>query len=159
VTTSANLLVALLQEAWTAVAGTLVLLGLLTVLYQVLRGAGSAVIGSRNGFASAIGAVIGTSFVLLFAFLGLPALADAAGAVIGESGGCGPLVELGAAAAGLIAALAAVRMLVGAARSLSDAVASGEAGARALLEAGEAVLGMLAAVLAGPVAGHFLGAC
>jgi hypothetical protein len=36
---------------------------------------------------------------------------------------------------------------------------SGDTGSQALLEAGEAVLGMLAAGLAGPVAGLFLGAC
>jgi hypothetical protein len=50
-------------------------------------------------------------------------------------------------------------MLVVAARSFSDAFVSSGAGARALVGAGEAVLGMLVAGLAGPVAGHFLGAC
>jgi hypothetical protein len=158
-TTAADLLVGLLQDAWTAISGALVGFGLLALLVQALRGTGSALVGSRYGFASAAGAAGGIVFVLLFTFLVLPVLVESATAAVGEAGGCGPLVDLGTAAATLIAALAGVRMLVGMARSLSDAVVGAGTGIRALLEAGEAVLGMLAAILAGPVAGHFLGAC
>lgn len=158
-TAAFDLLAGLLREAWTAIAGGLVVLGLLAILAQALRGAGSAVIGSRYGFAAAAGSTAGIIFVMLFAFLGLPALVEAAKNLAGEAGMCGPLADLGAAAGGLIAAVAALRMLVGAARSFSDAFVSSGAGARALVEAGEAVLGMLAAGLAGPVAGYFLGTC
>jgi hypothetical protein len=158
-TAAFDLLAGLLREAWTAIAGALVMLGLLAILAQALRGAGSAVIGSRHGFAAATGSAAGIAFVMLFAFLGLPALVGAANGLVGEAGLCGPLAELGAAAGGLIAAVAALRMLVVAARSFSDAFVSSGAGARALVGAGEAVLGMLVAGLAGPVAGHFLGAC
>ncbi|HUF37160.1 MAG TPA: hypothetical protein VMN57_01445 [Anaerolineales bacterium] len=158
-TAAVDLLAGFLREAWTAIAGALLMLGLLALLAQVLRGAGSSLIGSRYGVASAAGSAVGIVFVLLFAFLGLPALVEAGlGTAVG-GGMCGPLVGLGAAAGGLIAALAALRMLMGAARALSGALVSSESGAQALLEAGEALIGMLAAGMAGPVAGHFLGAC
>lgn len=158
-TDAAGLLAGLLREAWTAITVALVMLGLLALLAQALRGAGSAVIGSRYGLASASGSMVGIVFVLLFAALGLPALVEAGKSTVGTAGSCGPLVELGAAAGSLIAGLAALRMLVGVARSLAGAVVSSETGAQALIEAGEALLGMLAAGLAGPVAGYLLGVC
>ena len=74
--------------------------------------------------------------------------------------GCGPISELGQLAATLIGAFVAFRML----RSVFVAVATTAAGApnsvsNALLETGGAILGMLVAVVAVPVATAFFGAC
>lgn len=74
--------------------------------------------------------------------------------------GCGPLGELGSLASGLIGGLAALRMLKALLVSVaSAAVGGGGSLAQALLECGEALLGMLLAALAVPLAAWFLGAC
>jgi hypothetical protein len=63
-------------------------------------------------------------------------------------------------AASLIAALAALRILRALAGTALAASAGGSASlAGALLEAGEAVLGMTLAAAALPITGHFLGVC
>ncbi|MEJ2710647.1 MAG: hypothetical protein P8074_23750 [Anaerolineales bacterium] len=92
--------------------------------------------------------------------LGAPALARAVQGALPGGGGCGPVADLGALAAALIAALAMLRLL----RAIFIAVVWAASGgsvplSAALLEAAEAVFGMLLAAAATPLAAHFLGAC
>jgi hypothetical protein len=68
--------------------------------------------------------------------------------------------ELGALAAGTIAALAALRMLKALITSATAAAVGGPSVlAAALLETGEAVFGMVLAAAAIPLAARFLGVC
>jgi hypothetical protein len=107
--------------------------------------------------AQAITSGSGLLLLVLFGFLGIPMMLKS---IHITAPGCGPISELGQLAATLIGAFVAFRML----RSVFVAVATTAAGApnavsNALLETGGAVLGMLVAVVAVPVATAFFGAC
>lgn len=158
--TVSDILLDLLREAWAALAGGMIAIILLAVLAQVLRTASASVIGARFWVWDASLAIVGLVVLALFTFLGVPTLLHAAQDSIPSGGGCGPIADLGSLAAGLIAALAALRILK--ALVLSAAVAAvggGSSLSRALLEAGEAVLGMVFASAALPIAAQFLGVC
>ena len=155
-----TLVLALLQEAWIALVGALGIFVLLALLAQVLRAAGASALGARLWVSEAAAGGGALLVLALFAFLGVPAIVGAAQAAIPAGGGCGPVGELGALAASLIAALAALRIL----RALVGTALAASAGGStvlsgALLEAGEAVLGMTLAAAAIPITGHFLGVC
>ena len=157
---AAGILLSFLGQAWTALVAALVVFGLLAMLVQALRAAVATAAGSRFGLVEALGGAAGLLLVVLFALLVVPALVQAVEVSVGDAGACGPLADLGLAAAGLIGALAAVRMLSALIRSAVSAVGGGSAAiSTALAEAGESVLGMLLAVVSGPVAGHFIGLC
>ena len=154
------LLMVLLREAWVALAGALGVFALLALLAQVLRASGSSTIGARLWVSEAAAAGAALLVLVLFAFLGVPAVVAAARTAIPAGGGCGPVGELGTLSASLIAALAALRILRALVGSAVAASAGGSAAlSGALLEAGEAVLGMTLAAAAIPLAGHFLGVC
>lgn len=149
-----------LREAWTALAGALLAGALLAALAQVLRLGTASVLGANLWVWQAVSAMLAILFIALFAFLGVPQVVHALEGALPASGGCGPITELGDFAAGLIGALAALRML----RAALSALLSASLGAtatlsHALVESAEAVFGMLLAGAAVPLAAWFLGAC
>jgi hypothetical protein len=112
-------------------------------------------VGLGGDLSSAIGVILA-----LFAFLAVPQIVSALESALPSGGGCGPINELGQFAAGLIGALAALRML----KAVFASVVSASLGAssslsHSLIETGEAVFGMLLAGAAVPLAAWFLGTC
>ena len=159
-TQAGEILLGLLREAWGALAGALLAFALLATLSQVLRASSASVLGAGYWVREATSAGVALIALALFAFLGVPVIIGTAHSSMPSGGGCGPIEELGALAAGLIAALAAVRIL----RALVTAVAVAALGggsplSSAMLEAGEAVLGMAMASVAASVGVQFLGSC
>jgi hypothetical protein len=154
------ILLGLLQEAWVALAGALFAFVLLAILAQTLRASAASAIGARYWVWEASSAGIALLTLALFAFLGVPAILQAAQVAIPAGGGCGPIGRLGALAAGLIAALAALRILNALVASVIAAALGGSSSlAGALLETAEAVFGMVLASAAIPIAARFLGVC
>jgi len=140
--------------------GGLLTLTLLGGLSLVLHSAGGAIFGLRYATSQALSSGIGLVVLALFSFLGLPALILALQEALPASGGCGPILELGGLAAGLIAAFGSLRLLLAMLSAAGLALAgAGPGAAQVLFEAAEAVLGMVLASLAAPLAAHFLGAC
>jgi len=155
-----DVFVGLLREAWIALASALVIFVLLAILAQVLRASSASTLGARFWVWEAASAGVTLLVLALFAFLGVPAILQAAQVALPPGGGCGPIVDLGTWAAGLIAALAALRILKALVSSTTAAtVGGGSALSSALLETGEAVLGMVLASAAIPIAAQFLGVC
>ena len=146
-------------EAWTALAGALFVFVSLGLLAQFLRSGAAMVIGSRYGWANALGSVVSLLLVSLFGVLGVPVLARAAASSAGLAS-CGPLAELGASTAQLLAAIGGIRMLWTIVRSTAG-LAVGAPGrfGDVFSEAGETVFGMLLISAAGPAAAYFLGIC
>ena len=104
-------LVLFLREAWTALAGALLAFAVLAGMAQILRLGSASVIGANLWVWEAISAVLSVVILALFAFLGVPQIVSALEFALPSGGGCGPINELGKFAAGLIGALAALRML------------------------------------------------
>jgi len=156
----ATILQGLLREAWIALAGALFAFILLAILAQTLRASSASVIGARFWVWEAASAGMALLVLAVFAFLGVPAILRAAQTSIPPGGGCGPIGTLGTLSAGLIAALAAVRVLKSLVTSVAmAAIGGGSAVGNAMLETGEAVFGMILAAAAIPIAAHFLGVC
>jgi hypothetical protein len=156
----AEVFVGLLREAWVALASALLVFVLLAILAQVLRASSASAIGARYWVWESASAGVALMVLALFTFLGVPAILRAAQAAIPPGGGCGPIGELGTLAAGLVAALAATRILMALVSSATTAVVGGAPSlAGALLETGEAVFGMVLASAAIPIAAQFLGVC
>jgi len=133
---------------------------LLAILAQVLRASSASAIGARYWVWEAVSSGIALLVLALFAFLGVPAILRAAQSAIPSGGGCGPIEDMGALAAGLVAALAALRILMALVSSMTaTSVGSGTSLAGALLETGEAVFGIVLASAALPIAAQFLGVC
>jgi hypothetical protein len=155
-----DILVALLREAWVALASALLIFVLLAILAQVLRASSASAIGARFWVWEAASAGVALLALALFAFLGVPAILQAAQSAVPPGGGCGPIVDLSTLAVGLIAALAALRMLKALVSSTTAAtMGGGSTLSSALLETGEAVFGMVLASAAIPIAVQFLGVC
>jgi hypothetical protein len=96
----------------------------------------------------------------LIAFLGIPPVVRAVAAAVPGSAGCGPIAELGLFASGLIAAVASLRLLLSFVRALAASAAGGASEiSQALLEAMEALSGMLLAGIVIPLVAMFLGVC
>jgi len=149
-----DLILSVLRQAWLALAGGLAAVAVLALLSQTLRAAAGSALSARFWVWQAISAGAAVLILALFGLLGAPALAQAANQALPGSSGCGPVAELGALAAALIAALVALRLLRTTFAAGGSAPLSG-----ALVEAAEAVFGMLLASAATPLAAHFLGAC
>jgi hypothetical protein len=159
-TQAAEILIGILREAWLTLASALLVWVLLAILAQVLRASSAGAIGARYGVWAAVSTGIALMVLALFAFLGVPVILQAAQSAVPAGGGCGPIKDLGALAAGLVGALAALRILRTLVASIAaTAVGGGSSLIAALLETGEAVLGMLLASAAIPIAAHFLGVC
>ena len=143
-----------------ALASALLVFVLLAILAQVLRASSASAIGARYWVWEAVSSGIALLMLALFAFLGVPAILRAAQSAIPSGGGCGPIEDMGALAAGLVAALAALRILMALVSSMTaTSVGSGTSIAGALLETGEAVFGIVLASAALPIAAQFLGVC
>jgi hypothetical protein len=149
-------LIIFLQQAWGALVAALLIVVILALLAQALRTATGIALGASSWTQEAISAAAGILLLAGFALLGVPAIVRAAS--LAAPGCGGPLDELGQVSAQAIGGIVAVRML----RSVFIAVAQASLGGRlsisnALLEAAEAVFGMLLIGLAAPLANHFLG--
>jgi hypothetical protein len=155
-----DIFVGLLREAWIALASALLVFVLLAILAQLLRASFASAIGTRFWVWEAASSGVALVALALFAFLGVPAILQAAQSVVPPGGGCGPIVNLGTLTAGIIAALAALRIIIALISSITAAaVGVGSSLAGALLETGEAVFGMVLASVAIPIAAQFLGGC
>jgi len=155
-----ELILAALRQAWLALAGALAAAATLALLAHALRAAAGTALAAQFWVWQALSGGAAIVILALFGLLGAPALAQAVQQALPGSGGCGPVADLGALAAALIAALAALRIL----RTIFAAVVWASTGGSAplsgaLIEAAEAIFGMLLAAAATPLAAHFLGAC
>jgi hypothetical protein len=155
-----ELIISVFRQAWLALAGALAAIAVLALLSQVLRAAAGSALSARFWVWQAISGGAAVLLLALFGLLGAPALAAAAQQALPDSGGCGPVADLGTLASALIAALAALRLMKTTFAALLWAASGGSAPlSAALVEAAEAVLGMALAAAATPLAAHFLGAC
>src|SRR5262245_8407032 len=109
--TALGVMQSFLSQAWIAISGALVVFAGLSMLARTLQAAAATAAGSRIGLAEALGGTTSSALVVLFAFLGVPAISNAIEAAAGGVTSCGPLADFGVAAAGLIGALAVVRIL------------------------------------------------
>lgn len=154
------LFLTVMRQAWLALAGALGAVAGLALLAQLLRATAGAAISARLWVWQALSGGAAVLMLALFGLLGAPALAQAVQGALPGSGGCGPVAELGGLAATLIAALAALRLLKTTFTAVVWASTGGSAPlSAALVEAAEAVFGMVLAAAATPLAAHFLGAC
>jgi hypothetical protein len=152
-----QLLVELLRQAWVALAAGLAVFATLAMLAQVLRTTLAGALGSGRWAWGAISVGIGLLALTLFAFLGVPAILQAVHVVLPDITGCGPITELAQFAAGLIAGLAGVRMLLAILVStVLVSLGSSPSLAEALMEAGEATFGMAIVALVLPLAEYLL---
>lgn len=155
-----ELILSVLRQAWLALAGALAAVAVLALLSQTLRAAAGSALSARFWVWQAVSGGAAVLILALFGLLGAPALTQAVQGALPGSGGCGPVAELGVLAATLIAALAALRLLRTTFTALMWASSGGSAPmSGALVEAAEAIFGMLLASAATPLAAHFLGAC
>ncbi len=157
---AAQILVNVLREAWGAIIGLMVAVAILAMLAQIMKLTGGSVMGASLYVHEAIGSIVGLTFVVLYAFLAVPAIVHAISASAAGGGGCGPSAELGSAAAYVMAAVAAVRMAKAAFVSLISSIGGSSGGmSYAITEASEAMLGMLLISVAAPMAAALVGAC
>lgn len=155
-----ELIVSVLRQAWLALAGALVSVAILSVLSQTLQAAAGMAFSARFWVWQAVSGWAAVLILTLFGLIGVPALAGAVEQALPGSGGCGPVADLGSLAAALIAAVAALRLLKTIFSATVWASTGGSAPlSTALVEAAEAVFGMVLAAAATPLAAHFLGAC
>jgi len=155
-----ELILAVLRQAWLTLAGALAAVAVLALLSQVLRAAAGSALSARLFVWQAISGGLSVLILALFGRLGAPLLAQAGPQALRDSAGCGPVADLGALAAALIAALAALRLLGTAFVAVVWASAGASASlSGALVQAAEAVFGVLLAAVATPIVAHFLGVC
>ena len=95
------MLLDLLQNAWVALAGGLAAIVLLALLAQALRAAAASALGARYWAWEALGTGISLLILAFIAFLGVPAIVQAAQSSIPGSGGCGPVNDLSVLASAL----------------------------------------------------------
>ena len=155
-----SLMVTFLREAWVALAGAFIAFALLAGIAQILRVSSGSVLGANLWVWESISALASIIVLGLFAFLGIPQIVHTLQSSLPGAGGCGPISELGTLASGLIGGLAALRMLKAAFTSMFSASIGGSSTfAKALIECGEAIFGMVLASAAIPLAAFFLGTC
>jgi len=155
------------RQAWGAIAFVMVAMASLGMLVHVLRTVSASTIGARTWVYESI-AAIGTIFVLiLVAFLGIPPLVRAVTDVVPRSPSCGslasvsgPISELGMFASGVLVAIVSLRMLLAFARALGGAAVGGSTEiSGAVIEAIEALAGMLLLAVIVPLVTAFFGFC
>jgi len=156
VSEAARVFVGILRDAWSALAGLLAAVIVLSALYQALRAAAGTIGGYPGPVSKALSALAGLACIGLYAFIALPEIARAGAAGLDAAGGCGPAAELGQAAALMIGGVGALRMLRAVfAAVIASIVDSGGAMASAVVEAVEALVGMTLISVAAPVASAF----
>src|SRR5258706_1831115 len=154
------ILLNLFRQAWVTLVLSLVMIGMLAVVAQVLRMTSASVIGARLWVQESIGSSAGIILLILFAFLAVPSIVQAGTGAVSGGGSCGPIAELGGFAADLIGALGALRLLRALSTSVLSAAVGGSIGASdAFKEPSEALFTMLIASTAIPIAAAFLGVC
>lgn len=158
---------AVFRQAWVAISVVMIAMASLGMLVHVLRTLGASTIGARTWVYESI-AAIGTIFILiLVAFLGIPPLVRAVSASVPASPSCGnlaavsgPISELGMFASGVIVAIVSLRMLVAFARTIGGAAVGGSTEiSGAVVEAIEALVGMLLIAVIVPLVTAFFGFC
>lgn len=155
-----NILVGFLREAWGMLLVVIAAMAILAMLSQVLKTAGGSMLGANLWVWEAVGAMVSILFIALFAFLGVPSIISALISAFPVDRGCGPVGDLGQFSAMLIGGLAAVRLLISVARTLFAAsVGATSSMSGALMEAGEAMFGMMIAALIVPLTAALLGVC
>src|SRR5689334_12959223 len=85
----------LFRQAWVTLVLSLVMIGMLAVLAQVLRMTSASVIGARLWVQESIGSIAGIILLILFAFLAVPSIVQAGAGAVSGGGSCGPIAELG----------------------------------------------------------------
>lgn len=159
-----------LRQAWIALTLFIVTAAALALLAKTLSTLGSSAIGARMMVWQSLATLAAVIILVVFAFVGIPAIIKAVSTSVPKSPGCAnivdtnpnfPLTELGVFAAGLIAAIAGVRMMLAVARTIGGAAIGGSAEvSQALVEVVEAMFGMLIASIVIPlVVVFFPGLC
>ena len=155
------------RQAWVAITILMVSMAALGMLVHVLRTLGASTIGARTWVYESM-AAIGTIFVLLLvAFVGIPPVVQAVSASVPASPACGgladvsgPVSELGMFASGVLVAIVSLRMLVAFARTIGGAAVGGSTEiSGAVVEAIEALVGMLLIAVIVPLVTAFFGFC
>jgi hypothetical protein len=155
-----QILLSVLRQAWGALTAIMVVMATLGALAHVLRTVWASTLGARFWIWQSLTSVAAIFILVLIAFLGIPPVVRAVAAAVPGSAGCGPIAELGLFASGLIAAVASLRLLLSFVRALAASAAGGASEiSQALLEAMEALSGMLLAGIVIPLVAMFLGVC
>jgi hypothetical protein len=155
-----QIILSVLRQAWVSLTVFMVAAGALAMLAQVLRTIGASAIGARIWVWESLSSIAAVLILVLIAFLGIPPIIRAISTSIPGSPGCGPISELGMFASGLIAAIVSVRMLLSFAKTVGGAALGGTAEiSQGLIEAVEALFGMLLAGAVIPLVAMFLGVC
>jgi hypothetical protein len=155
-----QVLLSVLRQAWGALTIIMVVMASLGALAHVLRTLWAATLGARFWIWQSLTSIATIFILVLIAFLGIPPVVRAVAAAVPGSAGCGPIAELGMFASGLIAAIVSVRMLLSFVRVLAASAVGGSLEiSQALIEAIEAISGMLLASIVVPLAAAFLGVC
>ena len=155
-----QIILSVLRQAWGALTVIMVVLASLGALAHVLRTVWATTLGARFWVWQSITSIAAIFILALIAFLGIPPVVKAVTLAVPGSAGCGPVAELGMFASGLIAAIVSVRMLLSFVRALAASVVGGTAEiSQALIEAIEALSGMLLAGIVIPLVAVFLGVC
>ncbi len=155
-----QVLLGVLRQAWGALTIIMVVMASLGALVHVFRTIWASTLGARFWIWQSITSIATIFILVLIAFLGIPPIVKAVAAAVPGSAGCGPIAELGMFASGLIAAIVSVRMLLSFVRALAASSIGGSTEiSQALMEAIEALSGMLLAGIVIPLAAAFLGVC
>jgi len=155
-----QIILTVLRQAWVALTVFVVSVGALAMLVQVLRTIGASTIGARIWVYESLASIAAILVLVLVAFLGVPPVVKAVSASVPGSAGCGPISELGMFASGLIAAIVGVRIILSFARAIGGAALGGTTEiSQALIEAIEALIGMLLVSVVIPLVSMFIGTC
>jgi hypothetical protein len=155
------------RQAWVAITILMVSMAALGMLVHVLRTLGASTLGARTWVYESM-AAIGTIFILLLvAFVGIPPVVQAVSASVPASPACGslagvsgPVSELGLFASGVLVAIVSLRMLFAFARTIGGAAVGGSTEiSGAVVEAIEALAGMLLIAVIVPLVTAFFGFC
>jgi hypothetical protein len=155
-----QIILSVFRQAWVGLTIFMVSAAALAMLAHVLRTIGASTLGAGIWVYESIASIGAVLALVLVAFLGIPPVVKALTTSVPGSPGCGPISELGMFASGLIAALVSVRMLLSFARTIVGAALGGTAEiSQAMIEAVEAMFGMLLAGVVIPLAAMFIGVC
>jgi len=152
-----NILLGIFQDAWGVIVfliGVFVVLGLTVI---VLKGTVAQALGSNIFVTQAVLSALGLLLFVLMAFYAIPAIVKS---ITISTPNCGPITDLGNAAALAIGAVGAMRMLYSTFRGVAMTAVGAPAGiSQSAFEIGLVLFGMLAASAIVPIVTAFLGGC
>ena len=155
-----QIILSVFRQAWVGITIFMVSAAALAMLAQVLRTIGASAMGASLWVYENLASIGAVLILVLVAFLGIPPVVEALSSTVPGSPGCGPISELGLFASGLIAALVSLRMLLSFARTMAGAAIGGTAEiSHSMIEAVEAMFGMLLAGVVIPLTAMFIGVC